>query len=101
MGPPGHEEPDGRGRGAQPVADQAWCRAEGLLTLVTDAPLGLPRLDTQSALASLASGWAGSRGAEWGCGGQDDPPGWAWTYGHEEYVWPPVFFTTSPHHGLV
>src|SRR5678816_242029 len=58
-------------------------------------------MDTDIALASLASGRAVPIGAECGCGVHDIPPGCAWQHGHEEYVWTPVCFTTSPHHGLV
>src|SRR5262249_14972343 len=53
------------------------------------------------ASASLASGRAVPIGAECGCGVHDAPPGCAWKHCHEEYVWTPVCFTTSPHHGLV
>jgi hypothetical protein len=42
-----------------------------------------------------------SVGAECRCGVHGAPPGYAWKHCHEKYVWTPVFFTTSPHHGLV
>ena len=71
------------------------------MALVADEPLFLLRMDTDIAPASLASGRAVPIGAESGCGVHDAPPGCAWTHCHEEYVWTPVCFTTSPHHGLV
>src|SRR5215831_1778518 len=58
-------------------------------------------MDTDIAPASLASGRAVPIGAECGGGVHDAPPGSAWKHCHEEYVWTPVCFTTSPHHGLV
>src|SRR2546423_14963384 len=58
-------------------------------------------MDTDMALASLASGRAVLIGAECDCGVHDAPPGCAWKHCHEKYVWTPVCFTTSPHHGLV
>ena len=59
------------------------------------------RMDTDIALARLASGRAVPIGAEWGGGVHDAPPGYAWKHCHEKYVWTPVCLTTSPHHGLV
>src|SRR5215831_8816840 len=58
-------------------------------------------MDTDIAPTSLASGRTVPIGAECGGGVHDTPPGCAWQHGHEEYVWTPVCFTTSPHHGLV
>src|SRR5437764_11867575 len=58
-------------------------------------------MDTNIALADLASRMAVRIGAEYRCGVHDAPPGYAWTHCHEKYVWTPVCFTTSPHHGLV
>src|SRR5215471_11271659 len=58
-------------------------------------------MDTNIALAGLASGMAVLVGAEYGRGVHDTPPGYAWQHCHEKYVWTPVCFTTSPHHGLV
>src|SRR5919197_415965 len=58
-------------------------------------------MDTNIALAGLASGMAVLIGAECGRGVHDTPPGCAWKHCHEKYVWTPVCFTTSPHHGLV
>ena len=40
-------------------------------------------------------------GAECSRGVHDTPPGCAGKHCHEKYVWTPVCFTTSPHHGLV
>src|SRR4029450_1778954 len=59
------------------------------------------RMDSNIALAGLASGMAGLIGAECCRGVHDTPPGCAWKHCHEKYVWTPVFFTTSPHHGLL
>src|SRR5205807_7823658 len=89
------------GRGAQAVQHRAFGGAERLMALVADEPLFLLRMDTDIAPASLASGRAVPIGAESGCGVHDAPPGCAWTHCHEEYVWTPVCFTTSPYHGLV
>src|SRR4029450_886234 len=58
-------------------------------------------MDSNIALAGLASGMAGLIGAECCRGVHDTPPGCAWKHCHEKYVWTPVFFTTSPHHGLL
>src|SRR4030095_1638250 len=68
---------------------------------VADEPLFLLRMDTDIALASLASSRAVSIGAECGCGVHDAPPGCAWKHCHEEYVWTPFVFTTSPYHDLM
>src|SRR5262245_56704660 len=68
MGEQGHDEHHGLGRGAQPIEDRAFCSAEGLLTRVTDEPLLFPRMDTDIALASLASGRAVPIGAKCRCG---------------------------------
>src|SRR5215831_105371 len=58
-------------------------------------------MDTNIALAGLASGMAVSIGAAYGRGVHDAPPGCAWKHCHEKYVWTPVCLTTSPLHGLV
>src|SRR5215471_11475209 len=58
-------------------------------------------MDTNMALAGSASGRAVLVGAEYGRGVHDTPPGYAGQHCHEKYVWTPVCFTTSPHHGLV
>src|SRR5205823_6874467 len=101
MGAEGPNDDHRLGGGAQPREDGALCRADGLLTRGTDAPRFLPRMASDRALASLASRRAVAIGAECGCGVHDAPPGCAWKHCHEEYVWTPVCFTTSPHHGLV
>jgi len=93
MGQQAHNEHHGLCRGAQPIEDRAFCSAEGLMTLVTDEPLFLLGMDTNIALADVASGMTVPVGAECHCGVHDAPPGCA--------GWTPVCFTTSPHHGLV
>src|SRR5262249_54014834 len=70
-------------------------------TRVADEALLLLRMDTNVALAGLASSMAVRIGAEYRCGVHDAPPGYAWNHCHEQYVWTPVCCTTSPHHGLV
>src|SRR4030095_1521245 len=94
-------EAHGLGRGAQAVKRGAFGGAERLMALVADEPLFLLRMDTDIALASLASSRAVSIGAECGCGVHDAPPGCAWKHCHEEYVWTPFVFTTSPYHDLM
>ena len=101
MGEQRHDEAHRLGRGAQAVKHRAGGGAERLMALVADEPLFLLRMDTDIASASLASGRAVPVGAECGGGVHDAPPGYAWKHCHEEYVWTPVCFTTSPHHGLV
>ena len=66
-----------------------------------DEALLLLRMDTNIALAGLASGRAVRIGAECRREVHDAPPGCAWKHGHEKYVWALLCFTTSPHHGLV
>src|SRR4029453_7415332 len=83
------------------IEDRAFGGAEGFVALVADEALLLPRMDTNIALARLASRMAVRIGAEYHCGVHDAPPGYAWKQCHEKYVWTPVCFTTSPHHGLV
>jgi hypothetical protein len=101
MGEQRHHEAHGLGRGAQAVKRGAFGGAERLMALVADEPLFLLRMDTDIALASLASSRAVSIGAECGCGVHDAPPGCAWKHCHEEYVWTPFVFTTSPYHDLM
>src|SRR5215510_16263551 len=101
MSQQGHDDDDGFCRGAQPIEDRACGGAEGFVALVADEALLLPRMDTNIALARLASRMAVRIGAEYHCGVHDAPPGYAWKQCHEKYVWTPVCFTTSPHHGLV
>jgi len=88
-------------RGAQPIEDRAFGGAEGFVALVADEPLLLPRMDTDIALASLASGRARQIGAEYRGGVHDRPPGVAGEHSQEEYGWPPIFFPSAPQHGLV
>src|SRR4029434_4446272 len=85
----------------QPIEDRPCAGAEGCVTRVADEALLLLRMDTNIALAGVASGMAVLIGAEYGRGVHDPPPGCAWKHCHEKYVWTPVGFTTSPHHGLV
>jgi hypothetical protein len=53
---------------------------------VAEEPLFLPRMDTDIALANLASSRAVPIGAECRPGVHDVPPGCAWKHGHEKYV---------------
>src|SRR5215475_5146491 len=101
VGEQGHDEHYRFCRGAQPVEDCTFAGTEGLVTRVADEALLLLRMDTNIALADLASRMAVRIGAEYRCGVHDAPPGYAWNHCHEKYVWTPVCFTTSPHHGLV
>src|SRR4029453_14133837 len=94
MGEQGHHEHHGLCRGAQPVEDGPCAGAEGFATRVAEEALLLLRMDTNSALAGLASRMAVRIGAEYRCGVHDVPPGSAWKHGHEKYVWTPVCFTT-------
>src|SRR4029453_16056855 len=66
MGEQRHHEAHGLGRGAQAVKRGAFGGAERLMALVADEPLFLLRMDTDIALASLASSRAVSIGAECG-----------------------------------
>src|SRR5262245_8797610 len=101
MGQQGHHDDHGLCRGAQPIEDGTVAGAAGLMILVADAALLLARMATDIAHTHLASGMAVPIGAEYRRGVHDAPPGCAWKHRHEKYVWPPVFFTTSPHHDLV
>src|SRR5215471_11625086 len=98
MGKQGHDDDDDVCRGAQPIEDRAFGGAEGLVALVTDEPLLLPRMDTNIALASLASGRAVPIGAECRCGVHDGPPGFVWKHAKRSMSGPPfvlqVSFTT-------
>ena len=80
MGEQGHDEHHGLCRGAQPREDRACGGAKGLLTRVTDEALFLPRMDTDIALARLASGRAVPIGTACGCGVHADPPGCVWKH---------------------
>jgi hypothetical protein len=66
---------------------------------VTDEPLFLLRMDTDIALAGLASGRTVPIGAECGCGVHDGPPDVVWKHAKEEYIWAPIFVTSELHHG--
>src|SRR4029450_120192 len=97
----GHDDEHSPRRGPQPIEDRPFGSAEGFVTRVADEALLLPRMDTDIALANLASGMAVRIGAECNRGVHDNSPGCAWKHCHEKYVWTPVFFATSLHHGLV
>src|SRR5215470_3689796 len=71
------------------------------MPLVADEALLLLRMDPNIALAGLASSMPVLIGAECSRGVHDTPPDCAWKHCHEKYVWTPVCFTTSPHHGLL
>src|SRR5262252_4256707 len=101
MGQQGHDDDHSLGRGAQPIEDGPFAGAEGCVTRVADEALLLLRMDTNIALVGLASRMAVRIGAEYRCGVHNAPPGYAWNHCHEKYVWTPVCFTTSPHHGLM
>src|SRR5215813_578780 len=78
MGEQGHDDHDRLGQSAQPIEDGAFASAEGFVTRMTDEALLLLRMDTDIALAGLASGGAMPVGAECGCGVHDSPPGFVW-----------------------
>src|SRR5262249_38425183 len=101
MGEQGHHEHHGLCRGAQSIEDGPCAGTEGFMTRVADEALLLLRMDTDIAPADLASGRAVPVGAECRPGVHDAPPSCAWKHCHEKYVWTPICFTTSPHHGLV
>ena len=65
MGEQGHHEPHGLCRGAQAIEVRTSAGAEGFVARVTDESLLLPRMDTNIAMASLASGRAVLIGAEY------------------------------------
>src|SRR5438105_14476914 len=68
MGEQGHDEGHGLCGSAQSVKHRAFGGTERLVTGVTDEPLLLLRMDTNSGWAGLASGRAREIGAEY-CGG--------------------------------
>src|SRR6266704_2372353 len=98
MGEQGHDDHHGLCRGAQPIEDGTFAGAEGFVTRVTDEPLFLLRMDTDIALARLASGRTVPIGAECGCGVHDGPPGVVWKHAKRSIFGPPfslqVRFTT-------
>src|SRR6516165_4973614 len=95
MGEQGHDDHHSLCRGAQPIEDGAFAGAEGLLTRVTDEALLLPRMDTNVALARLASGRAVLIGAEYGCGVHDSPPGCVWKHAKRSMSGPPFLLQMS------
>jgi len=101
MGEQDHDEDDSRCRGAQPIEHRACGGAERFVTLMADAALPFPRMDIDIAPADLTSGMAVPVRAACHREVHDTPPGCAWKHCHEQYVWPPVFFTIPPHHGWV
>src|SRR5262245_4203499 len=88
-------------RGPQAIPGGAFRSAEGLVALRAHEALVLTRVDTNIALAALASGRARQIGAKYRCGVHDDPPGVVGEHAKKEYVWTPIFITSEPHHGLV
>src|SRR5215471_21350596 len=78
MGQQGHDDDHGLGRGAQPIAHRASGGAERLVTLMAEEALLLPRMDTDMALADVASRMTVPLGAACGCGVHDGPPGCVW-----------------------
>ena len=70
-----HDEDHGLGRGAQPIEHRASGGAERFVTLMAAEALLLPRMDTDIALAAVASSMTVPIGAECGCGVHDGPPG--------------------------
>src|SRR5207302_65998 len=102
MGEQGHDEHHRLCRGAQPIKDGPCAGAEGLLTRVTDEPLLLLRMDTNIALADLASGRAVAIGAECRRGVHDAPPGCAWKTLPREVCRDPRFLynCTTPRFGV-
>src|SRR2546430_4865241 len=74
MSEQGHHQHHGLGRGAQPIEDGAFAGAERLVTRVADEALLLLRMDTDIALACLASGRAMLIGAECRRGVHACPP---------------------------
>jgi hypothetical protein len=68
MGEQRHDEAHRLGRGAQPIEDATFAGAEGFVTCVAEEALLLLRMDTDIALAGLASGMAVLIGAEYRCG---------------------------------
>src|SRR5678815_2370627 len=69
--------------------------AEGFVTLVTDEPLFLLRMDTDMALARLASGRTVPIGAKCGCGVHDGPPGVVWKHAKRSICGPPFSLQVS------
>ena len=95
MGEQGHHEHHGLCRGAQAIEDRTSAGAEGFVALVTDESLLLPRMDTNVAMASLASGRAVLIGAEYDCGVHDGPPGCVWKHAKRSMSGPPFLLQVS------
>src|SRR5437667_6453664 len=91
----GRDDHHGLCRCAQPIEDGAFAGAEGFVTLVTDEPLFLLRMDTDIALARLASGRTVPIGAECGCGVHDGPPGVVWKHAKRSIFGPPFSLQVS------
>src|SRR5262245_51964012 len=90
MGEQGHDDHDRLCQSAQPIEDGAFASAEGFVTRMTDeAPL-LLRMDTNIALAGLASSRAMPVGAACGCRVHDSPPGFVWKQAKRSML-PPHF----------
>ena len=100
MGEQGHNDHHGLCRGAQPIEDRACGGAERLATLRTDEAPVLTRMDTDIALADLASGRAVPLGQNMVVGSMTLLLAVRETLPREVFG-TPVCFTTSPHHGLV
>src|SRR6266705_3110366 len=98
MGGQGHDDHHGLCLCAQQIEDGTFAGSEGFVTRVTDEPLFLLRMDTDIALARLASGRTVPIGAECGCGVHDGPPGVVWKHAKRSIFGPPfslqVRFTT-------
>ena len=100
MGEQGHAEDDCCCRGAQPIEHRTCSGAAGFVALMTDESLLLPRMDTNIAAASLASGRAMLIGAACGCRVHDGPAGFVWKHAKRRMTGPPFLlqlsFTTVP-----
>src|SRR5262249_3346405 len=95
MSEQGHHEHHGLGRGAQAIEDRTSAGAEGFVALVTDKALFLSRMNTNVALARLASGRAVLIGAEYGLGVHDGPPGFVWKHAKRSMSGPPFLLQVS------
>src|SRR5215510_9764497 len=95
MSEQGHDAHHGLCRGAQAIEDRTSAGAEGFVALVTDEALLLSRMNTNVALASLASGRAVLIGAAYGCGVHDGPPGFVWKHAKRSMSGPPFLLQVS------
>ena len=68
---------------------------------MTDAPLLFPRMAPNIALTRLASGRTVRIGAEYRRGVHEgfSSLGVAGKHAKKEYLWTPIFVTSTPHHG--